>query len=50
MKKIRREELKIIHKVTESGISTWKNPTQLCSDLPTDCRKVTEMFYYEKHH
>lgn len=35
MKKIRGEELDIIHKVVELGVNTWGNPTQLCSDLPT---------------
>lgn len=30
MKKIRGEELDIIHKVVESGVNTWGNPAQLC--------------------
>lgn len=32
IEKIRREELKIIHKVIESGTSRLENQTQLCSD------------------
>lgn len=51
MKKIRREELKITHKVMEQNISTWRIKLSFAVIYQeVHCKKVTEKIYYGKYH